>query len=190
VEVVWRAFELRPEPVPTLDPNGDYLQRAWSTSVYPLAESLGVTMKLPPVQPRTRRAHEAAYWARSQGRFNDYHAQIFRAFFERGEDISEVDVLTSLARKSELDGDALREALKTHEFEKSVLDDEQAAARLGVTGVPAFLANRRATLGGVRPVEHLKQLVEKVRRLQPAIAGDSIKPGVERSETPGTGDLK
>ena len=26
VAIVWRAFELRPDPVPTLDPNGDYLQ--------------------------------------------------------------------------------------------------------------------------------------------------------------------
>ena len=66
VELIWRAFELRPEPGPSLDPQGDYLQRAWSTSVYPLAKKLGVTMKLPPVQPRTRLAHEAAHWARSQ----------------------------------------------------------------------------------------------------------------------------
>jgi predicted DsbA family dithiol-disulfide isomerase len=163
VEIVWRAFELRPEPVPALDPKGDYLQRAWSTSVYPLAESLGVTMKLPPVQPRTRRAHEAARWARSQGRFDDYHAEIFRAFFQRGEDIGELDVLASLALELGLDSSLLRQALATHEFEECVLEDERAAARLGVTGVPAFIANRRATLSGVRPIEHLKQLVEQVR---------------------------
>jgi predicted DsbA family dithiol-disulfide isomerase len=162
VEIIWRAFELRPEPVPALDPKGDYLQRAWSTSVYPLAERLSITMKLPPVQPRTRLAHEAAHWARSQGRFDDYHAEIFRAFFERGEDIGEVDVLASLARELGLDNESLRQALTTREFEKSVLEDERAAARLGVSGVPAFIANRRATLSGVRPVEHLKQLVEQV----------------------------
>lgn len=163
VEIVWRAFELRPEPVPTLDPKGDYLQRAWSTSVYPLAESLGVTMKLPPVQPRTRLAHEAAHWARLLGRFDDFHAEIFRAFFERGEDIGDIDVLASLALELGLDNESLRQALTTREFEKSVLEDERGAARLGVRGVPAFIANRRATLSGVRPVEHLKQLVELVR---------------------------
>lgn len=163
VEIVWRAFELRPEPVPKLDPKGDYLQRAWSTSVYPLAERLGVTMKLPPVQPRTRPAHEAARWARSQGRFDDYHAEIFRAFFERGEDIGDKDVLASLALELGLDTDSLQQALKSREFEKSVLEDERAAARLGLSGVPAFIANRRGTLSGVRPVEHLKQLVNQVR---------------------------
>ncbi|HCX31328.1 MAG TPA: disulfide bond formation protein DsbA [Blastocatellia bacterium] len=163
VEIVWRAFELRPEQVPTLVPKGDYLQRAWSTSVYPLAERLGVTMKLPPVQPRTRLAHEAAHWARMQGRFDDYHAEVFRAFFERGEDIGDVDVLASLALELGLDSASLRLALKTREFEESVLKDEREAASLGVTGVPAFIANRKAALSGVQPVENLKKLVERVR---------------------------
>ena len=163
VEIVWRAFELRPEPVPTLDPKGDYLQRAWTTSVYPLAESLGIKMSLPPVQPRTRLAHQAAHWARSQGRFDDYHKEIFRAFFERGDDIGDIDVLAGVAIELELDSNSLRRALNAREFEESVLEDESAGARLGVTGVPAFIANRRATLAGVRPVEHLKQLIEQVR---------------------------
>ena len=36
-EVVWRAFELRPEPVPALDPKGEYLMRVWRSSVYRLS---------------------------------------------------------------------------------------------------------------------------------------------------------
>jgi predicted DsbA family dithiol-disulfide isomerase len=166
VEIVWRAFELRPDPVPTLEPGGEYLQRAWSQSVYPLAERLGVTMTLPPVQPRSRRAHEAARWARTQGRFDDYHAAIFRAFFERGENIGDIAVLGRLAADLGLDGQSLRTALERREFEPSVLEDERLAAELGLSGVPAFVANRRVATTGVQPVEHLRQLVEHVR--QPA----------------------
>jgi predicted DsbA family dithiol-disulfide isomerase len=163
VEIVWRAFELRPEPVPTLDPKGDYLERVWQSSVYPMAERLGMKMVLPPLQPRTRLAHEAAHWARSQGRFDDYHAEIFRAFFERGQDISDKDVLVKFALELGLPGDSLKLALETNEFQPSVLEDEQEAAALGVSGVPAFVANRNAALSGVQPVENLKQLVEHVR---------------------------
>jgi len=163
IEVIWRAFELRPEPVPTLDPKGDYLQRAWTTSVYPLAERLGITMRLPPVQPRTRLAHEAAQWARSQGQFDDYHKEIFRALFERGEDIGEVEVLTSIASNLGLDAGLLQQALKTREFEKSVLQDGADAKALGVSGVPAFIANRKAALSGVQPMENLKYLVQHAR---------------------------
>ena len=163
VELIWRAYELRPEPVPMIDPNSDYLRRAWSDSVAPLAERLGVTMRFPPVKPRTRLAHEAAHWARAQGRFDDYHNEVFRAFFERGQDIGDIEVLIAIALKLELDGDSLRQALTSHVLVASVLADERDAARLGVSGVPAFVADRRAALSGVQPVENLKKLVESVR---------------------------
>lgn len=163
VEVIWRAFELRPEPVPMIDPNSEHLQRMWRDSVAPMAERLGVTMRFPPVKPRTRLAHEAAHWARAQGRFDDYHDEIFRAFFERGEDIGDVDVLVALALGSGLDSHSLRQALISHEFAASVLADEGEAARLGVSGVPAFIANRKAALSGVQPIENLKRLIRSVR---------------------------
>ena len=163
VQVMWRAFELRPDPVPTLDPGGDYLRDAWKNSVYPLAEKLGITMKLPPVQPRTRLAHQAAHWARSRERFEDYHAAVFRAFFERGEDIGQIAALARLAEDLGLDSDALREALARGEFEPSVLADERDAQALGIHGVPAFVADRRAMLSGVQPAENLRRLVAHAR---------------------------
>lgn len=163
VEVVRRAFELRPDPVPTLDPRGDYLERVWRTSVYPLAAKLGMTMKLPPLQPRSRLAHEAAHWARTQGRFDEYHAAVFRALFERGEDIGDPSVLADLAAGLGLDPESLRGALASHEFEASVTEDEEEAGALGLTGVPAFVADRKAALTGVRPVSSLRQLIDHVR---------------------------
>jgi predicted DsbA family dithiol-disulfide isomerase len=166
VRVVWKAFELRPEPVPTLDPVGEYLTRVWQNSVYPLAERLGVSMRLPPVQPRSRRAHEAAHWARSQARFEDYNAALFRALFERGEDIGDADVLLKLADALGLDAPALRAALDGRAFEPGVLADEREAAELGVSGVPAFVADRRLALSGVQSVEGLRRLVEHARALR------------------------
>jgi predicted DsbA family dithiol-disulfide isomerase len=146
-----------------IDPNSDYLRRVWSDSVAPMAARLGVTMRFPPVKPRTRLAHEAAHWARAQGRFDDYHNEVFRAFFERGEDIGDVEVLIVLGRKLELDSDSLRQSLTSHEFAASVITDEREAARLGLNGVPAFVADRKAALSGVQPVENLKRLVMSVR---------------------------
>lgn len=164
MDVVWRAFELRPEPVPTLDPDGDYLHRIWGSSVYPMADRLGMKLRLPPVQPRSRRAHQAAHWARTQGRFDEYHAAVFRAFFERGEDIGKTDILADLAANLKLDAELLRRALEPGEFEKSVLADERAAQVFGIGGVPAFVADRKAALTGVQPVEQLRELVGHVRK--------------------------
>jgi predicted DsbA family dithiol-disulfide isomerase len=169
VEVVWRAFELRPEPVPPLDPAGEYLRRVWESSVYPLAGRLGVTMRLPPLQPRSRLAHEAAHWARTSGRFEDYNAAVFRAFFERGEDIGAPAVLAALADGLGLDGGALALALETREFERGVLEDEREAEALGVGGVPAFVADRRAALSGVQTAENLRRLIGHARTPREAV---------------------
>jgi predicted DsbA family dithiol-disulfide isomerase len=135
----------------------------WSSSVYPLAERLNITIKLPPVQPRSRRAHEAAHWAKHQGRFSEYNEALFRAFFERGEDISNVDVLGRLASDLGLDSNSLQQALDKHEYLESVLADEREARKLGISGVPAFVANRKAALSGVQSMENLKKLIERSR---------------------------
>ena len=163
VEFIWRAFELRPEPVPTLPPDGEYLHRVWNSSVYPMAKSLGITMKLPPVQPRSRLALEAAHWARTVGEFEAMNTEIFRAFFERGENIGEINVLVSLASKLGLDSQSMRRALEIREFDQSVVEDEQTAQMIGLGGVPAFVANRKVALSGVQPLENLKKMVKYVR---------------------------
>jgi predicted DsbA family dithiol-disulfide isomerase len=164
VNVTWCAFELRPDPVPTLDPKGAYLQKAWRDSVYPLAEQLNVPMSLPPLQPRSLRAHEAAHWARTVGHFDDYNAAIFRAFFERGEDIGNVDVLVRLASMVALDEEALRIALKRRDYKESVLSDERDAARYSVRAVPSYVLGQQVTLSGVQPLERLKDLVAWARK--------------------------
>jgi predicted DsbA family dithiol-disulfide isomerase len=66
-------FELRPEPHPTLRPEGDYLRRAWQQSVYPLARRMGVEIRLPPVspQPHTHLAWEGFHFAKGHGRASD-----------------------------------------------------------------------------------------------------------------------
>jgi predicted DsbA family dithiol-disulfide isomerase len=165
VAIVWRAFELRPDPAPTLDPNSDYLHRVWGSSVYPLAEQLGVDIKLPLVQPRSRHAHEAAHWARRHGKFREYNDALFRAFFQRGDDIGNTDVLTRLASDMGLQGDDLREALDNSLYLESVLADEREAKKLGLSGVPAFVANRKIALSGVQSMENLQKFVDHARSL-------------------------
>ena len=149
--------------MPPKDPQGEYLTRVWRDSVYPLAEQLGITMRLPPIQPRSRRAHEAAKWAATQDRFDEYNEAIFRAFFERGEDIGEVELLLKLARDLEFNEADLRAALEGRKFEADVIADETEAAELGVQAVPAFVANRRFALSGVQSVNALEQMVDRAR---------------------------
>lgn len=139
LDIAWRAFELRPEPKPTLDPDGEYLHTTWNRSVYPMAAERGMALKLPPVQPRSRSAFEAAAFAAAQGRFDAMHEALFRAFFEEGRDIGQAEVLCDIAAEAGLDRAGLRAALAEGRHTAAVLDDQKLALSLGIAGVPIMV---------------------------------------------------
>ena len=166
VAIRWRAFELRPDPVPTLDPDGEYLHRVWGEAVYPMAAARGMVLRLPPVQPRSRLAHETAAFARERGRFDAVHEGLFRAFFQDGRDLAEASVLRDVAAGAGLDPGALDAALAEGRYTAGVLAEEEAARRLGLTGVPAAVVGRaggaeRALVSGAQPVEVLERAVRR-----------------------------
>jgi predicted DsbA family dithiol-disulfide isomerase len=139
LDAIWHAFELRPDPAPTLDPKSEYLHDVWERSVYPMAQERDITLRLPPVQPRSRKAFEAAFHAESKGRFDEMHAALFRAFFEYGQDIGELDVLLDIGTSVGIDVSSLKEALENGRFTEKVLKDERHASELGIGGVPFIL---------------------------------------------------
>lgn len=130
--IVWRAFELRPEPVELLEPHGAYLTTVWRDHVYPMAEKMNMPLKMPPIQPRSRLAHEAAKWAGSHDRLAAYNLALFRAFFEFGLDISDMQVLMKLAADMGLDPAALAQVLSSHQYTGEVEGDEEEARKLGI----------------------------------------------------------
>ncbi|RKP47763.1 DsbA family oxidoreductase [Pararobbsia silviterrae] len=173
VEFRWHAFELRPEPAPLLDPDSEELHRNWAYSVLPMAEEREVTMRVPPVQPRSRKAFETALFARDEGRFDVVHRAIFKAFFEDGLDVGDVDVLLDIAATCGLDPESLEAALNEGRYTEAVIEDERLAGEVGITGVPFAVVSRAATdsvpgkaiaLRGAAPVEHF---IEAVDRLLP-----------------------
>lgn len=166
VTIEWRAFELRPEPQPTLDPGGDYLHRVWDASVYPMAAERGMTLRLPPVQPRSRKALEAAEFAKERGQFDSMNRALFRAFFEEGLDIGNLEVLKSVAASCGLDPAELDQALAEGRFTGKVLQDQALASELRISGVPATLfqsGERGLLMPGAQPFGELMRAVEKLR---------------------------
>jgi predicted DsbA family dithiol-disulfide isomerase len=169
VEIQWRAFELRPEPVPTLDPKGAYLLKVWTRAVYPMAQEREMTLRLPPLQPRSRLAHEAAHFAAAQGNFAAMNTALFQAFFEQGRDLGDRMVLIDLAKRVGLDPAALQRALSDGSYRKAVLSDEALALKLGVSGVPYMLVRREGDsfeqgkeISGAQPWEDVRATVDRV----------------------------
>lgn len=118
VKITWRPFELRPFPVPTLKVEDGYLPDIWQRAVYPMAERLGIQIKLPTIspQPRTDKAFEAFAFAEREGLGDEFSMATLSAFFQKNQDIGDIDVLLSIADDIGLERQALKHALDTNEF--------------------------------------------------------------------------
>ena len=159
IVIRWRAFELRPDPVPLLDPGGDYLTTVWRDHVYPLAHKMNMPLKLPLVQPRSRLAHEAVKWAGTYDRFQEYNLALFKAFFDTGLDIGKKEVLLQLAVDLGLEPDDLTAAFDGNVFTEEVIADEDEARLIGVNAVPAFVVSGGVLAAGVQTTDRLQSLL-------------------------------
>jgi predicted DsbA family dithiol-disulfide isomerase len=151
--------------VPLLDPKSEYIQEHWRNRVRPMAAERGLVMNIPPVQTRTRRAHETAAFGRAHDAFPAVDRALFRAFFEEGLDINDFDVLARIARDAGLDDSQLRRALERGDYAADVERDLALSARLGIRSVPTMLvadeSGRAEPVIGAVPFEDLKAAIER-----------------------------
>jgi predicted DsbA family dithiol-disulfide isomerase len=164
-------FELRPEPNPTLRPEGEYLQRAWAERVYPIARSMGIPINMPTVspQPHSHLAFEGYQYAKEYGKGNEYNHRVLEAFFVEGPDIGDITVLTKLAGEVGLNQQEFEEALQSRKYREA----HQKALRhayeeAGVTGVPMLVIGSQV-LTGLQDKETLEAVImeEQARNVIP-----------------------
>lgn len=161
VRIAWQPFELRPEPTPTLRPEGEYLQSTWQRVVYPMAERMGVPIVLPAVspQPYSRLAFEGFAYADEHGLGQRYTERTFRAFFVEQRDIGRHDELQTIAKDLGLDADDFRSALDSGRYAGVHQQALRRAEQLQITVVPTFLVEGHR-LEGMPSAESLHHLLD------------------------------
>lgn len=168
IAITWRPFELRPAPEPTLRPEDPYLPSVWQKSVYPLAQRLGVPIRLPSIspQPRTVKAFELLAMAQDQGLDHAYSMRVLRAFFQEDRDIGEPEILIGLAAEASLDPDEARQALESGIY----VQRHQEALRharedMHITSVPTIVVGDQV-FRGTPPLDALKQAIDQLESEQ------------------------
>jgi predicted DsbA family dithiol-disulfide isomerase len=162
VDVTIRPFELRPDPVPTLRPEDDYLPRIWRDAVYPMADRLDVPITLPTIspQPRTEKAFMVLQLAQEQGKAEAYSEAMFKAFFQDDRNIGEDEVILDVAVSVGLDRAEAEQALRSEERRaRQQADQDYAVNAVGVTSVPGIMVEGQL-LRGVPSAARLKKTVD------------------------------
>lgn len=164
VDVRWLPFELNPGLPPDGMDRRTYLERkfgdparfgAAQAQLRTLGTDLGIAFDFEAItrMPNTRRAHALVMLAEHAGRSLRVVEDIFEAYFSAGLDIGDPAVLARLAAAAGIDT----------QVDVSVLDDparhaeiarlESQAQAWGISGVPAFVFDRKHLVSGAQEVE-------------------------------------
>lgn len=115
------------------------------------------------VRPNTLRAHRLIHRAQQQGgEAGALVEALFRAHFQRGEHIGEVDALARIAAEAGVDTRGLAEYLAGDEDADEVREQARRALEIGVSGVPCFLIGGRLAVAGAQPPAVLEQAMRRV----------------------------
>lgn len=160
--VDWRPYDVHTRRRTTSD--GD-LQR-WAVddyygSIAPVArehaEELGLDLDLESNRyVDARLAHEAALFAYDWGgpvAMDGFHEAVYEAYWDRGLDVGDPDVLEAVGIDAGLDPDALRTALDERLYENARTAEYDRGSASGVTATPTMVYAGRSVEGLLDPDE-------------------------------------
>jgi predicted DsbA family dithiol-disulfide isomerase len=108
-------------------------------------------------------ALRAAKCAQLQGEkaFRRFHIALFRAFFEEGMNISEREVLISLAKKAGLDVERFNSDFSSRSMEEEVLAEyEDGRAEYEGWGIPIVVVGERYPIAGAVPIAIYRRAID------------------------------
>lgn len=165
VDVEWRPFYLHPETPPEGAPLPEYIRTRHAGTYGRLQERAGASgreMVRRDFIANSRRALEAAEYARSQGLFQAFHEAVFRKYFGEARNIGRWDVLRDAAEEAGIDPDAMQQAVEEGVYATVVDESTARAAALGITGVPTYILDDRYAIVGAHPYEVFESAMERL----------------------------
>jgi predicted DsbA family dithiol-disulfide isomerase len=171
VVVRWRPFELNPTMPPAGADRTEYLMQKFGDPgrlqeahrrLLELGREAGIRYRFEAIRrvPNTRAAHTLI--VSSEERQGAVVDGLFRAYFEEGRDIGDVDVLAAIATAAGLDQGELAAVISSPSGIEAVTAQENEAARLGISGVPFFVLADRWAVSGAQEVATLVAALDQV----------------------------
>jgi predicted DsbA family dithiol-disulfide isomerase len=167
----WRAFQLNPEmPAEGMD-RQLYLQLKFGGAenaerVYAQVRTAGESEEIPFAfaamqrTPNTVDSHRLIRFAAGKGLQNEVVEALFEAYFLRGEDIGQPDVLAAAAAGAGLNAGEVRAFLDSDLEDQAVRAEDQEARHAGLQGVPTFIINGKYSVSGAQEPEVLCQMFD------------------------------
>ena len=159
--MTWLPFDLPPEYPPDGLPRELLLARYGEDGidrVRAMFEARGLDYAPhPDVVPNTKAALRLGELAREHGLHGAFHDRLMDAYWQESRNIGDPDELEALGVEAGLGRDDVRDVLASDRYLDPVEAWTAQAVSAGVTGVPAFVLDRRLLVLGAQPEELFEQ---------------------------------
>jgi predicted DsbA family dithiol-disulfide isomerase len=161
-DVEWKAFEIHPETpkegMKTANYFPNYDMKTMKNHIENFGKDVGIKLN-GDVLANSKLSLAANEFAKEKGKFNEFHEAIFKANFEDGENIGDINVLLAIAEGVGLNKKELSQYLRNQENLNAIDESSAQALKLGITGVPSFIINSKMVVGA-QSSEVLKEFIE------------------------------
>jgi predicted DsbA family dithiol-disulfide isomerase len=172
-EVVFHPLQLNPGTPPEGEAIVDNLARKYGLTpeqasgaggrIRAAAAEVGVTM----AGRRDRLfdtfdAHRLLHWAQATGRQAALKHALLDAYFERGENVSDADVLVAAADRAGLDPEEARRVIADGRFADEVTRDEDHWRGEGILSVPTFILDGRFVIQGAQSADRMEKALRRL----------------------------
>ena len=174
-EVIWRPFQLDPTIPPEGRDRKEYMRGKFGSDdrIRQLHDNLiqstldaGIPFAFDKIKvaANTLDAHRLIRWAGGQGQQMQGAVvkALFKANFEEGRYVGDHAVLTEIAAEAGMDSAVVAALLPTDADREAVRSEIEQAQRMGISGVPCFLLERKYAVMGAQPTEALADAIRQV----------------------------
>ncbi|HEY1632147.1 MAG TPA: DsbA family oxidoreductase [Rhizomicrobium sp.] len=176
-DVRWRAFRLDPTvPSEGVDRKA-YLKAKFGDGDRPRAmseaireagasEEIAFAFDRIATTPNTIDSHRLIRWAGGAGLQDEVVEGLFKAYFEDGRDIGNIDVLVEIADETGMDTALVADLLEDGADRELIEREDELAHRMGISGVPTFIFANKYAVSGAHDPETLLEIIDKVAKEQ------------------------
>jgi predicted DsbA family dithiol-disulfide isomerase len=174
--ITWLPYELNPEmPEQGMDRTqyldskfGPGKRKEIEVRLSEAALESGVTFNWAKVTKsvNTRMAHMLVAAASTVQRGGDMTSALFKAYWQDGRDVGDLETLVQIAVEQGFDEQAARDELANDELRETVIGLENHAREVGVTGVPFFIIDGKLAVSGAQPPDVWDQVFQQVLAAQ------------------------
>jgi predicted DsbA family dithiol-disulfide isomerase len=165
IQIDWRPFYLRPDTPPEGSELPAYVRARMASAharLKQMARAAGMDMVFPTRIPNTRFAHEAAEYARANGKHLEFHRILFRLYYGEGQDISSWNVLRAAAQEAGLDPKEMEREVERGKYTAAVEEQIIEAQEIGISGVPTYILNNTYAIVGAQPYEVFERALARL----------------------------